>query len=46
MNPLKIIKETMPQLSIVLNSIHAHLEKQLETQEKILEELKIMNAGK
>ncbi len=40
MNPLKIIKESMPKLAEVLESIHAYLEKQLEVQEEIRDELK------
>jgi len=43
MNPLKVLKDTLPQLAEVLESIHAHLEKQLEAQEKIVELLQQIN---
>lgn len=34
------MKESLPALSKVLESIHAYLEKQLETQEEIAKDLK------
>ncbi len=37
MNPIKIMKESLPQLTEVLESIHGHLEAQLETQKLILQ---------
>lgn len=40
MNIKKIIGESTGNLTFVLESIHAHLEKQLETQEEILREIK------
>lgn len=36
MNPLKAFGKSVPALTEVLESIHAHLEEQLETQKKIL----------
>ena len=36
MNPMKVLKEALPNLGKVLESIHAHLEEQLKTQEEIL----------
>lgn len=46
MNPLKIFKESIPSLAKVLESIHAHLEEQLETQQKILKLLEDINGKK
>jgi len=43
MNPLKVLKDALPALSEVMESIHAHLEEQSETQKEILEELKKIN---
>lgn len=37
---MKLIQKTVPDLAKVLESIHGHLEKQLEVQQQILEELK------
>ncbi len=37
MNPLKLFKDSVPQLATVLESIHAHLELILESQNKSLE---------
>lgn len=42
MNPIKLFKDSLPALTETLESIHAHLERQLETQEKILELLQKM----
>lgn len=36
MNPIKVFKDSVPALKQVLESIHAHLELQLEVQNKIL----------
>lgn len=43
MNPLKAMKDVIPALSKVLESIHAHLEEQLECQKEILKEVKELN---
>lgn len=43
MNPLKLMQKVVPDLAKVLESIHAHLEKQLEVQQQILNELKKKN---
>lgn len=40
MNPIKILKNTLPELAKILESMHAYLERQLEVQEKILRLLK------
>lgn len=39
MNPIKMFKDSLPALTKVLESIHGHLELQLEVQKKILEKL-------
>lgn len=51
MNPIKVFKDSLPMLNAVLESIHGHLEKILEVEEKnvviqkeILMELKELNA--
>lgn len=46
MNPLKLFKDSLPSLAKVLESIHAHLELQLEVQQKILKKLEDMGDQK
>ncbi len=43
MNPLKMLNKTIPDLAKVIESIHAHLELQLEEQKKINNYLQTMN---
>ncbi len=38
-NPIKVIKETVPHLAKIMESIHAHLELILEEDKKINENL-------
>ncbi len=42
-NPIKVIKETVPQLAKIMESIHAHLELILEEDKKIKEQLILSN---
>ncbi len=39
MNPIKVLKETVPQLAKIMESIHAHLELILEEDKKINQQL-------
>ncbi len=42
-NPIKLIKETVPQLAKIMESIHAHLELILEEDQKIHQQLVLSN---
>jgi len=42
-NPIKVIKETVPQLAKIMESIHAHLELILEEDKKINTQLETSN---
>ncbi len=42
-NPIKVIKETVPQLAKIMESIHAHLELILEEDKKINTQLEASN---
>ena len=42
-NPIKLIKETVPQLAKIMESIHAHLELILEEDKKINQQLTLSN---
>ena len=42
-NPIKVIKETVPQLAKIMESIHAHLELILEEDKKINTQLESSN---
>jgi len=42
-NPIRVIKETVPQLAKIMESIHAHLELILEEDKKINQQLTLSN---
>ena len=42
-NPIKVIKETVPQLAKIMESIHAHIELILEEDKKINTQLESSN---
>lgn len=42
-NPIKVLKDVVPQLALVMDSIHAHLELILEENKKITEQLILSN---
>lgn len=42
-NPIKVLKEVVPQLAKIMESIHAHLELILEEDKKINQQLILSN---